>query len=153
MFGYLSSYCNIREEKLLANLCPATDGACVYSARSFYGSVYGTVINYPDCGGEEGSRLAYNESKNSIENKKKLNWNIKIYPNPTSSRLTLKSTNETELLYLEVKDLSNRTLLKKVVKTSAFIYTLDLDLINGAYFISIGNDKNEKIIKKLLIAK
>lgn len=42
---------------------------------------------------------------------------------------------------------------KKQVQTSKNVYVLDLPLANGAYLITIKNQGNEKIIKKLVVAK
>ena len=54
---------------------------------------------------------------------------------------------------ISIKDLTGRTILNQNLKTIGFIANLDLDLINGAYLITLSNVNNEKITKKLLIAK
>lgn len=54
---------------------------------------------------------------------------------------------------ISIKDLTGRTILNQNLKTSGFIANLDLDLINGAYLITLSNSNNEKVTKKLLIAR
>jgi len=60
---------------------------------------------------------------------------------------------ERESLKISIKDLTGRNILNQTLKTISFIANLDLDLINGAYLITIKNMKNETVTKKLLIAK
>ena len=60
---------------------------------------------------------------------------------------------ESESLKISIKDLTGRNILNQTLKTISFIANLDLDLINGAYLITIKNMKNETVTKKLLIAK
>jgi len=56
-------------------------------------------------------------------------------------------------MHITIRDLSGRLFLEKEIKTSDYKTDLSLNLINGAYFITILNSNNERVIKKLLIAK
>jgi hypothetical protein len=135
----------------LAELCPGTNGPVIYQAIALYNSIYGELIS-PDCNESEG-RMANNSSqneKNEISNKI---WELYVFPNPASTKLNFTSNIENETLLLSILDLSGRIVFSGTVKTKDFIGKLDIDLINGAYFISIENSHNEKITKKLLIAK
>ncbi len=78
---------------------------------------------------------------------------VDIYPNPATNQITIVSKTENEQLKIIARDLSGRAVLVMNLKTSNFIANLDLGLINGAYFITIANAKDEWVIKKLLIAK
>ena len=52
---------------------------------------------------------------------------------------------------ISIKDLTGRTILNQNLKSIGFI--ANLDLINGAYLITLSNSNNEKVTKKLLIAR
>ncbi len=134
----------------LCNLCPGTNGACVYQARALYNLVYKVVLNLNSCSGG-GDRLAYNSSFNTKKSGK--TWDIDLFPNPATDQIKLISKTDTEILTVEIKDLSNRIIQTLYLKTNAFFATLDLALVNGVYFITISNQHNERTTKKLLIAK
>ena len=138
----------------LANLCPGANGACVYQARDLYNLINKRITNYYDCVSATGSRMANisEENNTSPEIYKKV-WDVELFPNPATNQVTLVSKNEKEMLTIEIRDLSNRVVLKKLLETNDFIANLDLNLINGVYFITISNTNHEKITKKLLIEK
>jgi hypothetical protein len=58
-----------------------------------------------------------------------------------------------ENLELTVRDVSGKVIEKRHLAISGFIGKLDLDLANGIYFITISNQNNESITKKLVITK
>jgi hypothetical protein len=89
---------------------------------------------------------------NSIAIAKKL-WSVDMFPNPTTQQVTIVSKMESELLYVTVKDLWGRIVLERDLKTKSFLTTLDFGLLNGIYFVTITNSNNEKVTKKLVIAK
>ncbi len=80
-------------------------------------------------------------------------WDVDLFPNPATNQITIVSKAESESLKILIKDLTGRTILNQNLKTSGFIANLDLDLINGAYLITLSNSNNEKVTKKLLIAR
>ncbi len=137
----------------LAGLCPGTNGLAVYQARALYIEITGRVFNAPaDCGTRLGARMA---NQPEIINKAigKSSWFINVHPNPASDQLTLESSSENDLLNVVIRDLSGRLLISQSIKMNGFIANLDLSLINGAYLMTISNQNNETVIKKLLIAK
>ena len=56
-------------------------------------------------------------------------------------------------LHITISDLTGRTVMEQTIKAKEFIVNLDLSLSNGAYFITISNEHQNTITKKLLIAK
>ena len=110
-------------------------------------------MDYPDCEESSGARLANASEPSKPQVLTKEIWSIDIFPNPATNQITLVNKNETDLLTISIKDVAGRIVLLKHLKTEHFFVNLDLSLINGAYFATITNNKNESITKKLLIAK
>lgn len=133
----------------LAVLCPGDNGTSVYQAIALYNSIFNQVL-FSDCSGSIGARTT------NIQQAKKDSksvWNLDLFPNPATNQLTIVSKNESEVLLLTIKDLSNRLIETQQLKTNNFFTKLDLILPNGVYLISINNSNNEKVTKKLIIAK
>ena len=112
------------------------------------------MYNAPDgCSGgaRPGNNLLPEQTKDLHLNR----WDVDLYPNPATNQITIISKVESERLMISIKDLTGRSILNQNLKTIGFIANLDLDLdlINGAYLITLSNVNNEKITKKLLIAK
>ncbi len=80
-------------------------------------------------------------------------WRVNIFPNPTSNQLGIISNKESESLKIIITDLSDRIILTDYIQLNKFYSSLDLNLINGAYFITLINSENESVTKKLLISK
>lgn len=141
----------------LAQLCPAESGSCIHQARALYQAIYNLNVNYMDCFEVEPSERKSNnvESKKEdleLNNLSKIS-NIEIFPNPANSRLYITTVDNSENLEITFKDLTNRTIATRKIKTLNNQGVLDIELINGIYFVTIINDANEKIIKKVLIVK
>jgi hypothetical protein len=136
----------------LTQLCPGDEGACVLQARALYNSIYNTVLIYPMCGAA-GSKSANNDVLGYSAINKVQNWEVFLFPNPTKNELTLTSNKENEILKIFIKDLRGRQLKIYELQTHDNKANISLDLINGFYFVTIVNSKNESITKKLLITK
>ncbi len=132
----------------LTQLCPGTDGACVYQARALYDKLSAYPQRYLDNCESNGMRVS--QIKKDTANDA---WKLDIFPNPTANTFNMESNLDNELLKVEIKDLSGRSILEQMVKTKDYIATLDLSLMNGAYLIIVTNSRNESIVKKLLVAK
>jgi hypothetical protein len=135
----------------LAVLCPGNNGACIYQARALYNAIYGEIINDLDCEGTS-ARPGANPAPGSINPLKK-EWDVKVFPNPATDQVKIRIPNEHGNITVCIKDLSERTIQIKNLKATGFIAILEIELINGAYLIEITNATNEKVTKKLLIAK
>lgn len=137
------------------NLCPNTNGAAVYQARALYNYIYKTVLNVADnCTTQlAGSRFGITSTDNGEQDNIKTNWAVDIFPNPASSDITIVSKTEAENLSVTIKDVTGKLVYTTSLQTSNFISKLDLNLLNGVYLITINNNTNESITKKLVIAK
>ena len=136
----------------LAGLCPGTNGSAVYQAMSLFQLVTGQVYNAPDgCSGgaRPGNNLLPEQTKALLLKM----WDVDLFPNPATNQITIVSIIESESLKILIKDLTGRSILNQNLKTIGFIANLDFDLINGAYLITLSNSNNERVTKKLLIAK
>lgn len=135
----------------LAGLCPGEEGGAVLQARALYNSIYNTDRIYPECG-SAGGRPGKETTQSTLQ-KNETNWEVGIFPNPASNAITLISKAESEALKIEIRDVNSRLVLQKELKTSRFLANLELELINGVYFVTIKSAENETNHKKLLIAK
>lgn len=100
----------------------------------------------------KGNYIFYNNSSSSIaENKDMIAFNI--YPNPTSSQITIQNLNNQIAQYdLELINTKGDKVLSKKIE---FIgsYKLNLEsLHSGIYFLTLHNDK-ESIVKKIILNK
>jgi hypothetical protein len=146
---YTLNYNDSSDLYQLTQLCPGKDGACINQARAFYNAVYKFPQRYPNNCEEAGERKINSATTLNSPN----SWNVNIFPNPAATCLSVGTNVKSEMINVSISDLSGRTILTKSVKTENFIATLDLNLINGAYIISVKNTKNETVTKKLLITR
>jgi len=136
----------------LANLCPGRDGAIIYSARGLFNVVTKAANAYNEnCNTNQNERTITQAAQTQKQNQ--IAWDVNLFPNPTSGELNVLSKNEGEQLQLTIRDVSGKIIDKRNLVISGFIGKLDLDLANGIYFISISNQNNDNIAKKLVITK
>jgi hypothetical protein len=78
---------------------------------------------------------------------------VSIYPNPTSNNLIIASDVPNELLYLEIKDISNRAVLTSEIEINNYKALLNLDLPNGVYILIIKRTISKFEIERLIISR
>ncbi|MDP1800896.1 MAG: T9SS type A sorting domain-containing protein, partial [Bacteroidota bacterium] len=135
----------------LANFCPGLDGEVVYQARALYNVIFKTVITFNESCDPEVKDNSRKTNVNKINSEN--NWTIELYPNPANTFINIVNSREKDQLKVTIADISGKILFVKQVITSNFICNLDLDLLPGAYFVTITNDKNNSTTKKLIITK
>ena len=140
---------NLSALAALASLCPGTNGAPVYKARALYQVITGTAFNGAD-GCRSGARAAEQEVQATGSKK---TWDINLYPNPNFGNFVIAGKVEKEVLEISVSDVSGRNLYKKQVRTEQYKCTFDLSLANGIYFVTIKNQANERVTKKMVVEK
>ena len=159
---------------LLAYQCPFTDGQIIYNARALYNLVNQTTMVYNDynCANRGFSFKTANDSLSNqlntnddlilsqlITNEKETKAKFKnkndyyLVPNPASNLVTIVGTNESETLQIIITDVNGKTLKTTNIKTEAYKAQLNLDLLEGIYFINILNTSGEKSVKKLVVLK
>ena len=115
----------------------------------------GSQINYlyiynNICDKLGGARESNEASKgSSIER----NWNVDLFPNPNSGDFSIVSKAEKENLQIIIYDVNGKQVLSASVATENFVYLLSLKLTNGIYFVTIKNNQNEIITKKMVVDK
>ena len=80
-------------------------------------------------------------------------WDVNLFPNPNNGNFMIISKNDNEILEVTINDVSGKELYSKKIQTSKHYYVLDLALMNGVYFVTIRNNKNESVTKKMGITK
>ncbi len=135
----------------LAYKCPFTDGAAVYQARALYNTIYSTIELFNDnCPAEEENvRLMKIENQTAAAN----GWDVNIHPNPATNDLFITGTNDKEDIKVFITDVNGRLVSNYIVKTDAFIGKIKLELNNGIYFVTLINQSENRVVKKLVIFK
>ena len=136
----------------LASLCPEANSSCVYQARALYNFIYKQCAIFPECEYSSGARPVAQPLQNKDQ---KINSTLKVdvFPNPTNNQVIIVSNNETEAFQVLIRDINGRIVFTKSIKPKGFISTLDFELINGIYFLTLNTNTNETVTKKLLISK
>lgn len=73
--------------------------------------------------------------------------NIIVYPNPTSSKITIQGIEKFKFLYL--MDVNGKTVLKKEITASSEVLTPNLP--QGIYFLGLQHSNKATIIKKIIV--
>ncbi|HWY11733.1 MAG TPA: T9SS type A sorting domain-containing protein, partial [Bacteroidia bacterium] len=138
----------------LANKCPFIDGSVVYQARAMYNMIYSEVELFNDnCPVEENIVSRFGNNTESSQQKNTLNkWNVEIHPNPASEDLFIVSSNEIETIQVFITDVSGKIMANYLIKTQAFAGKIKLNLNSGIYFVTLVNQNNDRIVKKLIIS-
>ncbi|MBX3165656.1 MAG: T9SS type A sorting domain-containing protein [Bacteroidetes bacterium] len=135
-------------------MCPIEYGSSIYKARALYSDIYSVFIRYDDCNvGEMGGRMLAELQNQNPNTKLADRWRIDLFPNPAQNKITLKSKNEKEDLQVEIIDVMGRELVNTRVKIKDYTTDMDVDLLNGVYFIRFTNTEGKINVKKLTIAK
>jgi hypothetical protein len=75
---------------------------------------------------------------------------IKIYPNPANEFIRIKTSNQDEVVLIEVYDEIGQ-LVKRVYENPSFISTTDLS--EGIYFVRLTNSSNESVTKRFSVIR
>lgn len=137
--------------KMIAGLCPGSYGGVVYHARALYQLITEQVFNGTDGCAESGARMA--QPGKYLPEKNFEQWDVNLFPNPNNGNFMIISKNEKEILEVILNDVSGKELYRKRIQTSKHYYMLDLTLLNGVYFVTVKNQENESVTKKMGIAK
>jgi len=148
------------ELMLLAAQCPFTDGLIIYKARTLWNLVSQGMVNYND---EACDSLGYSERRANLQSilesreERKLpsrqKINIKVFPNPASDHLTIKSNKPINRIKINITDLTGKVLIEKELSLSESRTELTFDLMNGLYFVNLVDEKGFRISKKIVVAR
>jgi hypothetical protein len=137
----------------LANLCPASDGPCVYQARALINTIYQFSPNFSDCDEGTGARAGVITSSNSTNSEQAFSDLYNVFPNPAGNEIKILSKYRISELQIEIKDLVGRIVLSTKLKPVGNLATLIFDLPNGAYLLKISDNNYDETTKKLLISR
>jgi hypothetical protein len=135
----------------LSDLCPGVYGSVVYQARALYQLITGEVYNGTDGCIDIGGRKA--QKPGEPENAEAAIWDVNLFPNPNNGNFMIVSGDEKELLEITINEVTGKELFRKKIQTSRHYYVLDLQLAKGVYYVTIKNNQNESVTKKMGIAK
>lgn len=156
---------------ILAHQCPFTDGTIVYDARALYNLVSQTVVIYNDANCvKTGFSFKTNSDSSSTQKtelyeqllvnekttKEKFNYfaiNYELFPNPAQNEVNVRSLTSDELITVRISDAAGKLLIKKELLINEYFGKLDLNLMNGIYFVEIINKEQKHEFKKLIISK
>lgn len=79
-------------------------------------------------------------------------WNVKLFPNPASKQLIIVNSLRSESLKVTIKNVTGKIVLRQTLTSTDFTANLDLNLEDGVYLITLSNNKNESLTKKLVIS-
>ncbi|MCU0360938.1 MAG: S8 family peptidase [Bacteroidia bacterium] len=129
----------------IAALCPAEYGACVYQARALYERVFGGLGGYSDDCLDEGARMIQSNLSNGVKG------NFDVFPNPAINEILVYYPTKDSETTLEISDLSGRVIYSKKVVFDKGYTDVEFNLKNGIYFIAIKEERNGKLVKKLVV--
>lgn len=133
----------------LCEKCPFTEGEVIYQARALNNIINKTYEIYNDnCpqSSMENSRLAeYNPTNDQTA------WDIVLYPNPAYKEINIRAFYKSEVIQVNITDISGRLIQRNHIYMNEYIGTLELGLSNGTYLLHFTNDKNQTVIKKLVV--
>ncbi len=141
----------------LAQKCPFIDGPIIYNARALDLLVNKSINIYNDGGCDGGGEnLFYGGEEYGRMIKPKDEVNLKqfqLFPNPAEDRITIIGIAESNELDILIKDVSDKVLCTKSLRLINNRTELDLNLINGIYFVTLITKNNGITVKKLVISK
>ncbi len=140
----------------LVNGCPFTDGAIVYQARALYNTLFNTTLVFEDyCPANMGEKSLIQTEENSIHEMEENKFEVLIYPNPTTGKISIVSTNPNggELL-IEVKDITGKVIYHSMFYVNEVHSEFYLDVDPGTYFVTIINSISKmNTVKKITVQK
>ncbi|MCC6370637.1 MAG: T9SS type A sorting domain-containing protein [Bacteroidia bacterium] len=148
----------------LARKCPYIDGLSVYKARALNNILYKRMELYEDVfcmpfeelGSYHGEARKMRTNSSNVEGAKllkQLNLRYQIFPNPAEDEVFITSNTQSETLHIVITDINSKVLLDEKIVLEGYVKGFKPNLINGLYFISLENDKGERLIKKLVISR
>jgi len=133
---------------MLINFCPLFVWNSSFSFRANNDSAVNQLSNDEE--------LLLNQLiTNEKETKTKFRYKNEYYlvPNPANTFVSIISNNESENLYVTITDVNGKILKALNTKSVAYNSKIDLNLLEGIYFVNVLNEQGEKTVKKLVVAK
>jgi hypothetical protein len=131
--------------------CPYTEGFVVFRARALYNEIFHVIENFTDeCVANNNSRLAGKTNDEITEQLLK----VELYPNPTSDKFSIVTETVDAELSIQILDVQGKVIFTDNVYVKNYETTVQTNLPNGIYIVSITDVLNStKSVKKLVIQK
>ena len=152
--------------EVLALQCPFKDGPAVYKARALYDLITKSIVVYNDnecLSNGYSERPAKSDSDEELRTKLinhessqiKINakTSFRIYPNPAENIIYIGTNNISEILNIEIRDVTGRVLFTKFLNQFSNSSSVEFNLTNGIYFVRINGIDGFSQTKKLVISK
>lgn len=98
--------------------------------------------------------IAQNAWNNSISDKEKIEFELKLYPNPCKNSKVTVDFQSKEISEIRLTNITGKQVLMKEYKFPTHKTQLQLlDIPNGMYLIQIKTTDNKTHVKKLLVSK
>jgi Secretion system C-terminal sorting domain len=129
--------------------CPHTDGAIVYDARSLYNIIAineGQALNTftDDCNPSGLFRQA--------ESIKEQEFDVEIYPNPSTGKFFIAlPESKTKAIAIGICNILGQKVSEHTLLIDNGVAPIHLQLLPGLYFITVTNEKYEKVTKTITI--
>jgi len=78
--------------------------------------------------------------------------NYELFPNPAQNEVNVRSLMSEEIITLRISDAAGKLLIKNELLINLYLGKLELNLMNGIYFVEIINKDNKHEYKKLIIS-
>jgi hypothetical protein len=76
-----------------------------------------------------------------------------LFPNPAVDELFIFGSTENEEIKISIADVNGKLLIKQTLNINGYHAKLQFNLLNGVYFVTLVNQSNQQLNKKLIIAK
>jgi hypothetical protein len=134
----------------IGNRCPGIAGPAVFQARALHQTITGQIYPFSaDCNFSSGARTA-NESVQKVSktlSKEKTSIKLEVFPNPSQNQITIQSDDNFKFNEVQVFDLTHRLCFAKKFEELYTKKELNLDLVNGMYFIKVLNLEKQETLK------
>lgn len=154
--------------RLLCFQCPFIDGTIVYKARTLFNLLSQSEVQYHDgdCikDGYSYSRGTGTQGRDELEEQlkqreKNLSDKFKdrlvyhLFPNPAQDKVTVVSSANNQKLIVKITDVNGKLIQANYYYTENYQFNVQLDLLNGIYFVTLEDQSGQKTVKKLIIVK
>jgi len=144
---------NEAEIAQLQRIAEATHGRSAGMAKGalcfFFDICYEYEPESPPFGGTEGG-LEGEKAEGKKAESNDLHYELDIYPNPTSSEMTVTLNNSAvKIVQMEVYDLTNRKIYQQTVNQSYSTLRLN-ELAQGVYILKVYLDQGDVVIRKVV---
>jgi hypothetical protein len=135
----------------VASACPHTDAMCVYDARTLYNKILAEAgTAYYAFGDDCNPAGLYKQAPKQADHS--VSFDAIIYPNPTTGSFVIQQLQGSGAqLKITIRDVIGRLVVSTTAQLVDNITTVPSMLAPGSYIVTIINENNETVVKKLVV--